>query len=234
MALGRTLQVDHRWFDWWKLMEFTFGFLFGAALGAAARRLRRQWAEGSTSEVRRASRALPVALVVAVSLALGAAFLWAEEGLGLRYSFVVAATALLAVSALWAGLSWQIAITIPYAAAALDLVTYFAIERKIGGILPGGAFALITTLALSILVAQRHARELPMTAWSFLVLTWTSVGISWLKTFMHPWPQYGHLIVQAVFTVMAIALTGLTRSCVADYGALQAQPRGRAAAMSPD
>lgn len=205
-ALGRSLSVDHRWFDWWKLMEFTFGFLFGLALGVAA------WMQRAQLRDRSDRPSAGVWKGVLGFAAAGAALIWVESNLGLRYSYALGACLLLGAVLFFRPLAWQTAIAIPYCAFALDLAEYFYRERKLGDPLPAWVFVVASSLALSYRLARRETGGGPMTSWSFQTLMWTAVAVSWLKSALHPWPPSpGHIVVELLFTAAAIALSWTVR-----------------------
>jgi hypothetical protein len=123
-------------------------------------------------------------------------------------------------------LAWQIAITIPGCAAAMNLVGL--VERAgIGNAWLGWSFVVATTLAISYLVIRWQKEGKLGVARLFLLLMWTTVGISFLKTpvvsksilfpsaeviaaaggkFWHLWDVLrAQLMVRLAFTLMAVS-----------------------------
>ncbi|MEK7404448.1 MAG: hypothetical protein AAB225_05020, partial [Acidobacteriota bacterium] len=198
MVLGRGLPVEQRWFDWWKLMEFTFGFCFGLALGVIAHRLRRELEGGEGP----ASAPATWKVMAATAVLAAALFGW-EASEPLRYSFAVAGVALLTAALFWTSLGWQIAVTLTYSAAAIDLAEYH-LERKLDAPAAAWSFAIASSVVVCYLVARRRASGRPMPAWCYLLLIWACLAISWLKTLIGPRPLYGHLVVELIFTAAAV------------------------------
>ena len=99
LALQFQVPQSWRWLPYWKFMEFTFGFVFGAALGACALSLRERLVqlgiEVSTAAARRSS-------AETAAVAKHSRFLWMSE------STAVGALVLLAVFFGWQGLARSI------------------------------------------------------------------------------------------------------------------------------
>jgi hypothetical protein len=72
--------------------------------------------------------------------------------------------------------------------------------------------APITAVVFGWLTAQRLRNEKPMVAWSFLVLTWSAVFVSYLKSLRSFLPFGSHTIVELIFTLSAVAVTWLVLS----------------------
>jgi hypothetical protein len=206
LSVGRSLPVDHRWFEWWKLMEFTFGILLGAGMGWAAWRSRAELAEpretsGAAPEY---GWSVPAAALLCLVVVGGE---WQEA---LRFQFTVTGAALLVLVLFSEELAWQSAITITVCAFAADLAERFTVERR-GPVWPGWAFAAAVTLAALVWTHRTRKTAEAILPRGLLFLTFTAVGISWLKSALTPWPWRGHLIVQLTFTGMALLLAWQVR-----------------------
>ncbi len=209
-ALARRIGLD-RSFDFWKVMEFTFGLCFGVALGLAAWHLRRgldAHAAGADGSGKRVAPARDLIL----ALLLLAAALWLEARLPLRFSYMAVGAALLCTLLFRPALSWHIALTMTICAFALDLAEYWGVERKLGNPAAGWAAAAAFSLAIAWVVYFRERRGGIPAAWGFSLLMWSAVAVSWLKSALHPRWETAQLIVQAVFTAMALWLAWRVRA----------------------
>jgi hypothetical protein len=179
--------------DYWKLMEFTFGFCFGAALGECARRLHLPAIEdhdGAASQW-------------ALMAALAPAWLALTDGLNTRLDYTLAGAPLLAI-ALWsARAAWQIAITITFYAFAIDFLESRSTMNQT--VLWTGITAV--TAAVAILIWRR-----PGLYATFLFLTLSATADALL---LHAGPGAKAPAPAAVLTVFVIqALIILGMLCV--------------------
>lgn len=184
-ALGR-LHAPDLTRDYWKLMEFTFGFCFGAALGRAA------WRERDTalpSPGCTASGWTPL-LAAAVLAALAI-----SEKLPSRFDYTILGAGLVAAAWWSAPAARQIAITMTCAAFFVDFAQNRPEQNQV--LLGAGAAALTAAVALWT------ARAPSVTA-MFRMVTLAAVGTSYLKAFAlgagQPWP----VAVEVTFTVLAV------------------------------
>ena len=208
-ALARRVGLD-RPFDFWKVMEFTFGLCFGVALGLIAWHLRHRLAEAATASEeagRGVARWRELSFVV---LLLAGAF-WLEAWLPLRFSYAAVGAALICVLLFRPAFSWHVALTMTICAFALDLAEYWGIERKLGDPAVGWAAAVIFSLAICGLVFFRDGRGGITAAWAFSLLMWSAVAVSWLKSAIHPRWTVAQVVVQAIFTAMALTLAWMVR-----------------------
>ena len=155
--------------DYWKLMEFTFGFLFGAALAYAAWKHRR---ELSISNPPIAEGRWPVLLAIAAI-----AFLSLRDALPIRFEFTIWAAILLALSWIWSLAARQVAITVTLGAFAAD----FARSRPM---LPQAT--LWTGVVAAVLVTAWFFRRSRSTAVQLLFLSLMSTGVALLKAYAPP------------------------------------------------
>jgi hypothetical protein len=210
-ALGRTSGIQTP-VDWWKIMEFTFGYLFGAALGFACWKFQDQLAATPQGQPSWTSLLLlPFApLIVA-----------AEEGLGYRFTYTVAGAVLLPLAARHARFAWQTAISATCIAFSVD---FLQSRPDWNQTLLWAAVAAIS-IALFWLVDRKRMELL----WMLLFLTWFSTLDSHLKSWLPPFvwqspKSWAHAHVEIVFTVLAILVTWLamqmraTGSSAADRG----------------
>jgi hypothetical protein len=122
---------------WWKLMEFTFGALFGAALGWAAMGLppTDAAAKGWPRDWRMAPASVPLAFAV----------YWLEPLIPGRFSYVVAGCLLILAAAAWPAARLPVALTLTAAAFFADWAEYHARDPKLGAETLGWALAFAAT-----------------------------------------------------------------------------------------
>jgi hypothetical protein len=211
-AVGAALQVWGRgvWAEmplgWWKVMELTFGALFGLALGLCAWRLRDGIAAGQERPARTHLLQALAFAVLAVSLTA-----LAGEALPIRFPYTVACAVLACLAWRSEPLAWQTAITATYFAFSLDAVEHF---KELPAAL-GWSFIVLS----SAIVAAVTAR-FPRAGAMFLLLTWTGVANAF-RYLGYPGRPAERLTMLAVFVVLAIAATSLERR----YVSRAAEPR---------
>lgn len=210
MSLAHNLQIGPKGYDWWKIMELTFGFCFGLALGLCAWFLRQQIQGGATlppeEEGKRA--AIPWLPLLAIAALIAGAF-WLEMGGRVRFPYVIVGAGLLLVAFHWRDHAWHIAVTLTFSAFTLNLAEFF-VARNLGSPSIAWAFAVVSAAGAFCLVLLRQRGGRPMATWSFLFLTWMAVEVSIAKALMHPLiPQAirAGAINETMFLVMALAMT---------------------------
>ncbi len=189
-ALGRTSNIQTP-IDWWKLMEFTFGFLFGAALGYAAWRNR----DALMSEPEVFESKLWWVLIPLVPICIAA-----EERSGFRFTYTIVGALLLPLLAVNARFSWQIAITMTCTAFAVD----FAQSRAMW-VEQTPLWICVAAVSAATCWFADHKRDCVFAM--FLFLTWVAVCDSHLKAWLPPfeWSSkaWAHAHVEMAFTLMA-------------------------------
>ena len=183
--------APHPVVGWWKVMEFFFGLLFGAALGYAAWRAR--------DKLTRPNQALPLHPLwsqLGLGLIVVLFTLFMEFHLPLRFNYTVAGAVLLAFL-LYAGAAWHAAITLTFCAFALD-----NLKGKQGSHPIEWTLIILATVAVGLLVSRK-----PQLRFLFLLLLWTSVADSWLKAFSLGFRNEEAVGTQAVFTLLGLLAT---------------------------
>ncbi len=207
MTLGKTLPAAKQWVSWWKLMELTFGFCFGLALGYAAW-LKRAAILSAQANPPPATLRLPaIGWALAATAIMGFVALWLDANIGMVWGYTFLGVGLLIIALVSEQLAWQIALIVTYCAFALDLTEYFNQEQTLTSSLAGWVLVGATALGFSFLVARREQSGKPMVGWAFLGLTWLAVLVSYLKSLMHPKLTFAHGTVELIFTLAAVALT---------------------------
>lgn len=180
---------------WWKVMEFTFGFLFGLALGACAYR----WRETLGGAVEEPERGPLWPAAAAAGLAVALALHPGYAATELRWSYTLIGALLLCWVLAWPGVAWQIAVTATFAAFAYDLI-------KAKTYLPW-----VLVLVSSGAVAWLVARPLPVRGKTLLLL-WTAIAVAGLKLYLPPAADWFHaLTLQGTFVAMGAIATVLMR-----------------------
>ena len=105
--------------DWWKCMEWTFGFCLGVALAWAASAI------DGPAEGREESRA-PSWLEFTLAFAMTGLAVLGEGKVPVRFSFVVTGGVLLLIAAYGRWAAWPIGVGVAYLASAMDLVEHRA------------------------------------------------------------------------------------------------------------
>lgn len=181
--------------DWWKVMEFTFGLLFGMALGWAAWRSRSQLLATSTGQSVERS-----ALAYAVVLTVAAAILF--DVLPLRFDYTVAGALLLVVASRPTMAAWHIAVTLTATAFFLD-----AMDTPDAKASAWSAYAVAAASAATAWAVERFAGALNL----FLFVLVASVLDSVVKSQLHD-VREAHLYVEVAFAgLMLLVLTWLMR-----------------------
>jgi len=206
-ASGAWFQVAGRqvlknpWIDFWKVMELTFGFCLGAAYGWCASRCR---AEAGAARSASTGRLWPA---LASGLALIVAAQWVEESATSRFSYTVVGAGLMAAALYSERLGWLAGAAMTHCAFAYDLL-----ENKPH--LNQAAlwvWVAASTLAVAYLVLRWQSRKR-----IFLLITWSAVADSLLKSFLPPASLGGHVATEIVFVLFAVLVSYSCVSCCAE------------------
>ncbi|MBI3853544.1 MAG: hypothetical protein HY298_25145 [Verrucomicrobia bacterium] len=204
MSLGHNFPIGPPWYDWWKVMEMVFGFCLGTALGLCAwvhrDSLRAGWPPEPPPPANNGWHQFTWVAVLAVGL-FGLA-----PTLQFRITYSVFGAVLLWIALRWPSFAWHIAITITFIAFALDLV-HFSAAHQFGTPMVAWTLAFLCSVAVCVLIVHRVRGARSMSAWSFLLLTWKAVPISWAKALLHPGSLRAGVVNETIFTLLALMLT---------------------------
>lgn len=183
---------------WWKFMEMTFGALLGLGFGYCAWRNRngieRTYGVPSAAPL---PQALGWALVVIVTLQM------VMPKIPGRFDYTIIGALLLTVALFSEPFRWQTAIAATYCAFAIDLLKYRPTYS------PAVMWALVAATTLAVVVyTARHPHVKAM----FVLMTWTSVGMALLKSFLPPQRPAPHSVMESLFVVLAVLCTIWARS----------------------
>jgi hypothetical protein len=250
MVLGFNLPSDMIFQNWWKAMEFTFGLLFGGFLGYAAWLCRWEIDAGSDSgeaESRSAESASSFKTILqelAVTLVAGLLIYWVfsvwldpvvEAGKGIRgftlpglrdlailgSNFAFFGLILILALMRFPATAWQLAVTLTFCHSAIDLMSdWYPDSSTNSPVVIRTAWILGMTLVVAVLTAIFQRRENRLHN-LFLLLVWSSVGISFLRLFINPatlsvsglsFSQivFGRFIVDIFFLISALVVTWIS------------------------
>ncbi|MBN8732918.1 MAG: hypothetical protein J0L64_20445 [Acidobacteria bacterium] len=192
---GRTHAMDY-FSDWWKVMEFTFGALLGVGFAWAAWSVEPMAVESGEREpdTPLLTSLTSAALAVAIILALVPYF---EERIHIRFSYTVAGALLLLLSTRSPAVAREVGIAVTCCAFFADL---YEDRPQTNYWLAVGLIAMATAAIAWFVHRTRCTVQL------FLLITWTAVADSLLKSYL-PGPRKAAHAVQAIFVVLAVICT---------------------------
>lgn len=193
MAFGHAIPFGQRWAEWWKMMEFTFGFIFGGALGWCAY-LHRDALQDAGQRVESPGESWApligfVVFITAVlvtypmldsilpegtreSSSIGAIALRDIVGTVLGFVFVGAVAIVLGIRSRHA--AWQIAVTLTFFHTVLDFMRDLSTPKSMGYSVSGTVqliIVIVTTLIVGVLVYRWQRGEKPILK-LFLLAVW--------------------------------------------------------------
>lgn len=204
LAAGRNSTLNAEFWPWWKGMEYTFGLLFGLALGWAAGRSRAELAgdrEASESDGEASANSLSgMPLMLASIVLVGAAACFEYAGT-LRFGYSVAGVVLLIVALYSEALAWHIAMTLTCFSFLMDLAEAYYGDLEIGPAWIGLALAMAGALAFWKVVESLRVAERDVLPKMFLLMTLTAFAVTTISSAMRAW--YGHpsYVEYAMFVV---------------------------------
>lgn len=211
LAAGRNSGLDNSFWPWWKGMEYTFGLLFGLALGWAAWQSReeiRTMAAVRPQDSRTGLRGVSLLLAAAVLIAYG---VWFEYTVDLRFAYSVAGALLLAVALFSESLAWHIAVTMTCFAFLLDLAEAFSGDLAFGTMAVGLGFAIAASLAVWVAVERIRATGGAVLQRMFWLVTLASFVVTTLKTGMQVWRAPGPHVEYWMFVTAMVLVWWLSR-----------------------
>lgn len=203
LALQSRVPGAWKWMPYWKYMEFTFGFLFGAALGLCARHLRgRLMPLGrDTAEERFGVLGWGLSLLVGALIVASVLYGWpllgeqVRQGLGelppgspfrtaarVLLSFTGLGCLLMLLAWCWQTAAWQVAVSVTIVAAAIDWQRNLLTRGHID--LPAvyrDLWVLGAAAACVAFVSFWQTRRAPKLADLFLFATCAVMGIGYMK-----------------------------------------------------
>jgi ABC-type amino acid transport system permease subunit len=212
LTAGRNSALDPTWWPWWKGMEYTFGALFGLALGLATwqerETLRQYFAAHHSERAYQASfRGVPLLLMTLLLVVAGVCF---EYFVGFRFNYTVLGAVLMVIALYVNALAWHIAITMTSFAFLVDLAESFSLDWKW---IPLWV-ALLCAVAFTSLVWRRleALRSDPETLVprSFALLLWVAFGVTTAKTLFQVIATGREPVEYAMFVVAMLVVWRLS------------------------
>lgn len=214
IAFGFTLPPPYRGWSWWKVMEFTFGALYGLGLGAVTYHFRLPLREPTTPMSESTPHRDPLEHASATTLTLlGSAIavggLWLNFTIPFRAPFSLVAPLLIMI-ALWSNrLAWHVALTMTISGFVRDFLKAGVERHWFDERLDDWLCVALVTLpiAATIAILQMKRRLTLMTA--LLGLTWLATLFGVIKVGLPHGGKGERVFVPTVFIVELLATTGL-------------------------
>lgn len=204
MVIGPGLPIPQQWIGWWKMMEFSFGFIFGACLGACAyvnrKRLAAAGQKGVTPPAVWGPFFIWIASVIFVFLAFpllmaatpeeflnsksfGA--ILTRDVLGMLLGFVFLGGLSIVLGLFSLHVAWQVAITLTFFHTVLDFVRDLGEAKNFGYELavPWQILILILATALVGWMVYRLQKGPDPVRRLFLLVLWTCYATSCVRSF---------------------------------------------------
>ncbi len=213
LSIGRNTALDPRFWPWWKGMEYTFGLLFGLALGLAAwqerETLRLHFSAHHSERAYQASfRGAPLLGITAVTIAGSICF---EYFVDLRFNYTLIGAVLLFIALYVGALAWHIAITMTGFAFFLDLAEGVGGDWKLAPMWVAVLGAVAASVLLFRMLERLRVHPEAIVPRSFWLLLWAAFLVTSVKTLAQV-IVLGHVPVEyAMFVVAMLAVWWLGR-----------------------
>lgn len=187
--------------DWWKMMEFSFGFLLGGFLGFAAWRSKHidKYFNQKTALKINKSFFIELISVILIGIFIYATMTWFESYLdtinnrdGILYgllattgrvivSYTFIGCLLIIIALRWPYLAFQIAVTITFCHCMIDLVT----DKRLFPALQSSPLLIIAiiiaaSLVVGVLVAVFQRKQFVLKS-MFLILVWSTIAVAIIR-----------------------------------------------------
>ncbi|MCC6145769.1 MAG: hypothetical protein IT368_18335 [Candidatus Hydrogenedentes bacterium] len=202
MVVGPGYPAVGKWIGWWKSMEFSFGFLLGAALGWAAWRNRDALQEDAVRKDSPGNAAWPTAAFVLFTIAIFASELLLEfalpedwmpanflgvDVLRILFCFIFYGAIAILLGMRSLATAWQIAITLTFLHSVYDYVRDLDDPAHLGVAVPL-AIQLILVLIAAVLmgwIVNRTYRGPDPIRRLLLIAIWSCYLIATLRSFLY-------------------------------------------------
>lgn len=213
LALGNALPEPYFRWQWWKMMEFTFGALYGLGLGLIAYWLQRDLQSVDRETYSRAPAdpltALPIDLMTVLGSSVALAAIQLNFGIDIRTSFTIVAAGLILLSLRSNRLAWQVAISLTVCGFLRDFLR--------GGVERGWfdksydhwSVLLIMTIPIVILIAWAGSAGRLSTLNALLGVTWLATLFGLVRISISATTLFSNPFVSTVFILEALAITVL-------------------------
>ena len=205
MVFGPLIPIEQKWVGWWKAMEFSFGFIFGAALGWCAYlhqdRLRVAGKSRETAGESWGPLIAMIAIIVAIFLArpiLGSVLpegyadrttldaVIVRDVVGLLIGFITLGAVAIILGMRSLHVAWQVAITLTFFHTVLDFVVDLNEPEKFGYAIPVWSQMMIVLVATAIvgMLVYRLQRGPQPVHRLFLLAVWACYVTSCARSFL--------------------------------------------------
>jgi hypothetical protein len=213
IATGFVLPLPYKQWSWWKVMEFTFGLLFGLGLGVAGYRhraaLRREHVEGPAQRPDAlAGVSAPWRFLAGLALAAGA--LWFQFTVPHRVIFTFVGAGLIGAALVSNTLAWHVGLSMTIIGFCRDFLNESAKRKWIEPEYAGWGLVLIVSLAVVAVVWRANRRGTLNAVCALLAMTWLSTAFGLIK--MTTAVSNERYFVPSVFLLEAVATTLLVWS----------------------
>lgn len=206
MVFGPSIPIEQKWTGWWKMMEFSFGFIFGAALGWCAYLHRERLGAWGRNDESPGESWGPVVALISIVLALFLSYpvlaqilpegfrdsssidaIILRDVLGLLFGFVVfgGLAIMLGMRSLHA--AWQVAVTLTFFHTVLDFVLDLSDAKNFGYVLGLPAqlsIVMVATATVAYLVFQFQRGRAPIQR-LYLLAVWSCYISACARSFLH-------------------------------------------------
>lgn len=206
LSAGRNSGLNPHLWPWWKGMEYTFGLLFGLALGLAAWQERETLrlffsAHHSERAYQSTFRGMPLIASSALLIAGSVCF---EYFVDFRFNYTVIGAVLLFIALYVNALAWHIAITFTCFAFLLDLAEGLAEDWEFVPIWVAVPIAAVVAGLLGRKLEALRAHPENLIPGSFRLLLWAAFLVASVKTVSQV-AAHPHVPVEYGMFVVAMA-----------------------------
>ncbi len=220
LAIGAQYGAQFLIVDWWKMMEFSFGFLLGGFLGYAAWRSNNAHKHFDDQSPVTFHKSFTGELMLTIALGFfiygavpvfesyletinnnGGIFFASMATIGrVLVNFTFIGCLLIIIALRWPYLAFQIAVTLTFCHCMIDLLTdarLFPASQSSGLMIT----TIITTalLAISVLVALFQRKQFVLKS-MFLILVWSTMAVAIIRMLVHGEFSFaeGHSFMQII------------------------------------
>ena len=205
LALGNTLPQPYRGWEWWKMMEFTFGALFGLGLGLVGYRFRAalQNLDDETTQIPRIDplEKCPAGVIILFGLTVAMGAVTLNFTIPYRASYSLIAPGLILLS-LWSNrLAWHVALSMTICGFLRDFLRG-GVERQWFDVrFDNWFYVLLATLPIVAILSAIDASKRLSSVRALLGLTWFATLFGLVKMSLPHNGAIPSLFVSAVFII---------------------------------
>lgn len=213
IAAGAALPQPYFAWPWWKMMEFTFGALYGLGLGAITFRLRAELRSANATLSRDASRTVlggpGLVMLSLLGLLVAVGPLWWDFTVPHRAAWSLLAPMLILIARVSNQLAWQLALSLTLSGFLRDALLQGVKTAQLPAGSSDWAVVVLVTLPVVIVVAWAELRSQLRAARALLGLAWLATLFGLIKIGLPFGPESEKLFVPAVFLLELLVTTGI-------------------------